>query len=72
MLHPLPTGALALAQEPLAPSVEMGYWYFFCFLTERGQMGLTRNREDLARGVWQRNSPEWHFTDAEFAQAAQL
>ncbi|MFB7712451.1 alpha/beta fold hydrolase [Streptomyces sp. NPDC056105] len=63
---------LALAQKPLAPSVESGYWYFFYFLTERGQKGLTRNREDLARVVWQRNSPEWQFTEAEFAQAAQL
>ncbi len=63
---------LAVAEEPLAPSVESGYWYFFYFLTERGRKGLLRNREALARVVWQRNSPEWQFTEAEFAQAAQL
>ncbi|WP_372346740.1 alpha/beta fold hydrolase [Streptomyces sp. KL116D] len=63
---------LAVADEPLTPSVESGYWYFFYFLTERGRKGLTRDREDLARVVWQRNSPEWRFTEAEFAQAAQL
>ncbi|WP_443053121.1 alpha/beta fold hydrolase [Streptomyces sp. FXJ1.172] len=63
---------LAVAQEPLAPSIESGYWYFFYFLTERGRKGLQRNREDLARVVWHRNSPQWQFTEAEFAQAAQL
>ncbi|AKN72733.1 alpha/beta hydrolase [Streptomyces sp. PBH53] len=63
---------LAVAQEPLAPSIESGYWYFFYFLTERGRKGLQRNREDLARVVWRRNSPAWQFTEAEFAQAAEL
>ncbi|MFI6062202.1 alpha/beta fold hydrolase [Streptomyces sp. NPDC051286] len=52
--------------------LEEGYWYFFYFLTERGRKGLQRNREDLARVVWRRNSPEWRFTEAEFAQAAEL
>ncbi|WP_420031626.1 alpha/beta fold hydrolase [Streptomyces sp. cg28] len=63
---------IALAQEPLAPSMEEGYWYFFYFLTERGRKGLQRNREDLARVVWHRNSPAWQFTEAEFAQTAEL
>ncbi|MFJ7497286.1 alpha/beta fold hydrolase [Streptomyces sp. NPDC097727] len=63
---------LAVAQEPLPPAIESGLWYFFYFLTERGRKGLQRNREDLARVVWRRNSPEWQFTDAEFAQAAEL
>lgn len=63
---------LAVAQEPLSPAIESGYWYFFYFLTERGHKGLQRNRGDLARVVWRRNSPEWQFTEAEFAQAAEL
>lgn len=63
---------LARAEEPLAPSLELGFWYFFYFLTERGAKGLARNTEDLARVVWQRNSPEWRFTEEEFAQAARL
>lgn len=63
---------LAVAQEPLAPAVESGYWYFFSFLTERGRQGLQSNREELARVVWHRNSPEWQFSEAEFAQAAEL
>ncbi|MCD7443518.1 alpha/beta hydrolase [Streptomyces lincolnensis] len=63
---------LAVAQEPLRPAIEEGTWYFFYFLTERGRKGLQRNRENLARVVWHRNSPEWRFTEAEFAQAARL
>ncbi|MET7695200.1 alpha/beta hydrolase [Streptomyces sp. NPDC005483] len=63
---------LAVAQEPLAAELEEGYWYFFYFLTERGRKGLQRNREDLARVVWHRNSPQWQFTEAEFAQTAPL
>ncbi|MEV0440481.1 alpha/beta hydrolase [Streptomyces spectabilis] len=63
---------LAVAQEPLAPAREEGYWYFFYFLTERGRSGLLRDREGLARVVWRRNSPEWRFTEAEFAEAAAL
>ncbi|WP_331737679.1 alpha/beta hydrolase [Streptomyces sp. NBC_00019] len=63
---------LAVAQEPLPPAIEEGTWYFFYFLTERGRKGLQCNREDLARVVWHRNSPQWQFTEAEFAQAAEL
>ncbi|MFJ2766821.1 alpha/beta fold hydrolase [Streptomyces sp. NPDC087300] len=61
---------LAVAQQPLAPALEEGYWYFFYFLTERGREGLERDREGLARVVWRRNSPEWRFTEAEFARTA--
>ncbi|MBO1330002.1 alpha/beta fold hydrolase [Streptomyces sp. VRA16 Mangrove soil] len=63
---------LATAQNPLAARQEEGYWYFFYFATERGRKGLQRNREDLARVVWHRNSPQWRFTEAEFAQTATL
>ncbi|MEV1026738.1 alpha/beta hydrolase [Streptomyces sp. NPDC050264] len=62
---------LAAAQEPMVPAIEEGSWYFFYFLTERGRKGLQRDREGLARVVWHRNSPEWRFTEAEFAQAAE-
>ncbi|MFD9902678.1 alpha/beta fold hydrolase [Streptomyces sp. NPDC059063] len=63
---------LAVAQQPLAPALEEGFWYFFYFLTERGRQGLQRDRKGLARVVWRRNSPEWQFTEAEFAEAAEL
>ncbi|MFJ6073963.1 alpha/beta fold hydrolase [Streptomyces sp. NPDC093065] len=63
---------IATAQQPLAPSLENGYWYFFYFLTERGRAGLDQNRKELARVVWHRNSPEWQFTEAELDRAATL
>ncbi|MEV5607452.1 alpha/beta hydrolase [Streptomyces sp. NPDC052225] len=63
---------LAVARNPLTPRQEEGYWYFFYFATERGRRGLRNNREDLARVVWRRNSPQWRFTEAEFEQAARL
>ncbi|MFD0021635.1 alpha/beta fold hydrolase [Streptomyces sp. NPDC058382] len=63
---------IAAARQPLAPSLENGYWYFFYFLTERGRAGLDLNRKELARVVWHRNSPEWRFTEAELDEAAAL
>ncbi|WP_204358990.1 alpha/beta fold hydrolase [Streptosporangium sp. 'caverna'] len=63
---------LAVAQEPLAPAIEAGYWYFYYFLTERGRKGLMQNTKELARVVWSRNSPEWRFTEAELDRAAEL
>ncbi|MGW7572101.1 alpha/beta fold hydrolase [Streptomyces tendae] len=63
---------IAASQEPLAPSLETGFWYFFYFLTERGRAGLDQNRKELARVVWQRNSPQWQFTEAELDEAAGL
>jgi pimeloyl-ACP methyl ester carboxylesterase len=63
---------LAVAQEPLAPAIEAGYWYFYYFLTERGRQGLTQNTKELARVVWHKNSPEWRFTEAELDRAAEL
>jgi pimeloyl-ACP methyl ester carboxylesterase len=61
---------LAVAEEPLVPSLENGYWYFFYFCTERGRKGLAENPKELARVVWHRNSPQWRFSESELDQAA--
>nr|WP_239096239.1 alpha/beta hydrolase [Streptomyces sp. SID11385] len=63
---------LSAARTPLPARTEYGYWYFFYFSTERGRKGLTEDREGLARVVWKYNSPQWRFTEAEFARAATL
>ncbi|MEU6440627.1 alpha/beta hydrolase [Streptomyces sp. NPDC047046] len=63
---------LAVARQPLPAATEFGYWYFFYFFTERGRKGLSEDREGLARVVWKYNSPQWRFTEAEFARAAKL
>jgi pimeloyl-ACP methyl ester carboxylesterase len=55
---------VAAAARPLPPAVESGLWYQFYFGTARGRAGLTAYRRELARTLWLRNSPTWHFDDA--------
>jgi pimeloyl-ACP methyl ester carboxylesterase len=62
---------IATAGQPLRPELEAGFWYFFYFTTERGRAGLTANRRDLAKVIWTRNSPTWHFDDATLERAAE-
>jgi pimeloyl-ACP methyl ester carboxylesterase len=57
-------------QRPLPPQAERGWWYQYYFATERGRAGLEANRRELARLVWQVNSPTWAFDEATFARAA--
>jgi pimeloyl-ACP methyl ester carboxylesterase len=61
---------ISKAAIPLAAKVESGLWYQFYFTTERGRAGLTANRRDIARIMWARNSPNWHFDDATFDRSA--
>lgn len=61
---------IAMSTTPIAPAVEAGLWYFYYFATERGRAGLTENRREIARVIWTRNSPRWHFTDADLHTAA--
>lgn len=58
------------SMQPIRPEFEAGFWYFFYFLTERGRIGLTENRRDIADVIWRRNSPEWAFTEADLDRAA--
>ncbi len=61
---------LSTANSPLEPRLEAGFWYFFYFLTERGRAGLAAHRRELARVLWERNSPLWHFDDEVLARTA--
>ncbi len=61
---------LSAATTPLPPALEAGFWYFFYFATERGRRGLTAHRRDVAKVIWTRNSPAWHFDDATLDRAA--
>lgn len=61
---------IAAATIPAAPVVEASFWYQYYLHTERGRAGLTANRRDFARLLWQQWSPTWRFTDAEFAATA--
>jgi pimeloyl-ACP methyl ester carboxylesterase len=61
---------IANAMTPIRPDLEAGLWYFYYFLTERGRAGLTASRRDIARVIWTRNSPNWHFDEAVLERAA--
>jgi pimeloyl-ACP methyl ester carboxylesterase len=61
---------IAKAGLPIAAKAEAAFWYQYYFLTERGRAGLTANRRDIARIMWMRNSPTWHFDDATFERSA--
>ncbi len=57
---------IPLAGEPESPDQEHRYWYQWYFQTERGRVGLGRNRQDLIRLLWRLWSPNWDFGDKEF------
>jgi len=61
---------VSLAMTPIRPDLEAGFWYFYYFLTERGRAGLTAYRREIAKVIWTRNSPNWHFDDATLERAA--
>ncbi|WP_151477411.1 alpha/beta fold hydrolase [Streptomyces albicerus] len=62
---------IAAAMNPIAPPLEAGFWYFYYFLTERGRAGLAANAKEIARVIWTRNSPKWHFGDEVLDRAAE-
>lgn len=53
------------ALQPSAPESEALKWYYYVFLTPRGLAGLVQWPKEWARTLWSKNSPQWHFTDAE-------
>jgi pimeloyl-ACP methyl ester carboxylesterase len=61
---------IARAQEPQPPERERRHWYQFYLHGERGAAGLARHRADFARLLWREWSPEWGFTEQEFAASA--
>jgi pimeloyl-ACP methyl ester carboxylesterase len=61
---------IAKAGLPLPPAIESGLWYQYYFQTERGRDGLAANRREIARTLWTRNSPNWHFDEATLARHA--
>ncbi|MEO5743145.1 MAG: alpha/beta hydrolase [Terracoccus sp.] len=62
---------IAAAATPLRPDLEAGFWYFFYFLTARGEAGLRANRREIAHVIWVRNSPAWSFSETVFDTVAE-
>ena len=48
--------------EPSLPSMEQKLWYQYYFHSERGRLGLFKNRYELISLLWKTWSPTWHFT----------
>jgi pimeloyl-ACP methyl ester carboxylesterase len=63
-------------QDTLAPpspapaEQERAFWYQWYFNTERGRVGLERNRREICRLLWRDWSPSYRFNDATFERTA--
>jgi pimeloyl-ACP methyl ester carboxylesterase len=62
--------SIAAANRPHSPAAEYRYWYQWYFHTERGVAGLTDNRGPLCRLLWELWSPNYRFSDADYAKTA--
>ncbi|MCU1527875.1 MAG: alpha/beta hydrolase [Frondihabitans sp.] len=58
---------IATSAEPAPPQEEAALWYQYYFHTERGRLGLERNRDDLCELLWRTWSPTWRAAATEFA-----
>jgi pimeloyl-ACP methyl ester carboxylesterase len=56
--------------RPASARQERANWYQWYFNTERGRAGLTANRREICRLLWQDWSPGYHFDDATFDATA--
>jgi pimeloyl-ACP methyl ester carboxylesterase len=56
--------------QPAPPQDERKLWYQYYLHNERGRAGLAAYREDYTRLLWREWSPNWKFTEAEFAATA--
>ncbi len=63
-------GSRDVNRKPLAPRVEIQWWYQFYFATERGRVGYETHRREFAKLIWQTASPQWGFDDATFDRSA--
>ena len=58
------------APQTAPPEAEARLWYQWYFNTERGRLGLQKNRKALCLYLWQTWSPTWKFSDATYEKAA--
>jgi pimeloyl-ACP methyl ester carboxylesterase len=56
--------------EPAPPERERAIWYQYYFNTERGRVGLERNRRAICRYLWETWSPTWRFTTETYEKTA--
>jgi hypothetical protein len=56
--------------QPADPASEERLWYMCYLQSERGRVGLQRDRDAFSGFVWRQSSPAWDFSDADFSQSA--
>jgi len=56
--------------NPAPPERERAFWYMYYFNTERGRVGLEKNRRAICRYLWETWSPTWKFTDQTYQTTA--
>lgn len=56
--------------RPAEATQERANWYQWYFNTERGRLGLEKNRREICRLLWREWSPGWRFDDATFERTA--
>ena len=56
--------------RPAPARLESLLWYQWYFNTERGVQGLTDNRHDIIRHLWDTWSPSWTYTDQDYLRSA--
>jgi len=61
---------LGSSATPTRPEREAALWYQYYLMSERGRTGLTIYRREFARLLWHQWSPQWHFSEEEFARSA--
>jgi pimeloyl-ACP methyl ester carboxylesterase len=61
---------IAASVNPRPPAQEHRAWYQFYFHTERGRAGLTANRKEFCKLLWQLWSPNFKFDEARYDRTA--
>ncbi|HYM31153.1 MAG TPA: alpha/beta hydrolase [Candidatus Cybelea sp.] len=61
---------IAGSGSPASARQEWRFWYQWYFHTARGRAGLSANRREICRLLWELWSPNWHFDDATYAATA--
>ena len=61
---------IARSIEPASAEQEHRFWYQYYFHTERGRLGLERNRREICRLLWKLWSPGWGFDESTFEKSA--
>lgn len=55
---------------PAPARLESRLWYQWYFNTPRGEVGLRENRHDIIRYLWDTWSPQWSYSDEDYARSA--